>query len=193
MEKYVDDIKEYMTKLSEVINNIDFKEVERAMNAVVDTYDREGTIFIFGNGGSASTASHIVCDFNKGASIHLEKKFKFVCLNDNLATITAISNDCGYENIFSLPLEGQLKTGDMILAISGSGNSKNVIKAVEYAKSRGNKVIGLSGYNGGKLRELSDYKLHVDINDMQKAEDTHMIILHLMAQIIAKRFGHPMC
>lgn len=190
---YTTEIEEYITKLCDVLNSLDKSQIDGIMNALMDAYEREATIYIFGNGGSASTASHFVCDFNKGVSIHLEKKFRFVCLNDNIPMLMAISNDCGYEHVFSMQLEGKLRSDDLVFAISGSGNSRNVIEAVEYAKSVGCKVIGFSGYDGGKLDKLADYRFHVPINDMQKVEDTHMIANHLIAQILARRLGHPMC
>ena len=105
----------------------------------------------------------------------------------------AIANDCGYENVFSIQLEGKLNEGDVIFAISGSGNSINVIKAVKYAKEKGNAIISLTGYDGGELLKLSDYPIHVNVNDMQVTEDIHMMLCHLMSSTIAKILGHPMC
>lgn len=186
-------IDDYLDRLKKTLDSVDRGQINNVINILLETYENEKTIYIFGNGGSASTASHYVCDFNKGVSIHTPKKFRFICLNDNTATITAIANDCGYENIFSLQLENKINKNDLIFAISGSGNSKNVIKAVEYAKSNGNKIISLTGYDGGKLLELSDYPIHVNINDMQIAEDVHMILCHMISSTIAKKFGHPMC
>ena len=187
------EIEDYTSRLKSIMDSIDRVQINDVMNVLIKAYENENTIYIFGNGGSASTASHIVCDFNKGVSIELEKKFRFVCLNDNVATMMAIANDCGYENVFSMQLEGKLKKGDVIFAISGSGNSKNVVKAVEYAKGQGNEIITLTGYNGGRLLELSDHPIHVNIDNMQIAEDAHMILLHMMSSIIATKFGHPMC
>lgn len=190
---FVSKIDEYAGRLKAALDNVDRDQINKVMNVLLKAYESESTIFIFGNGGSASTASHYVCDFNKGVSIKLPKKFRFVCLNDNTATVMAIANDCGYENIFSMQLEGKLKKGDVLIAISGSGNSKNVIKAVEYAKEQGNEIISLTGYDGGILLKLSDYPIHVNINDMQIAEDIHMIMCHMISSIIAKKFGCPMC
>ena len=190
---YKPKINNYTERLKSAFDTLDRNQINDVMNILIKTYENEGNIFIFGNGGSASTASHYVCDFNKGVSIKLKKKFRFVCLNDNVATVMAIANDCGYENVFSMQLEGKLKKGDVIFAISGSGNSKNVIKAVEYAKEQGNKIISLTGYSGGRLLELSDYPIHVNVNDMQIAEDVHMMLCHMMSSIIAREFGYPMC
>ena len=186
-------IDEYTDRLKTAFDALDRDQINDVMNVLLKAYENENTIYIFGNGGSASTASHYVCDFNKGVSIKLSKKFRFVCLNDNTATVMAIANDCGYENIFSMQLEGKLKKGDVIFAISGSGNSKNVIKAVAYAKEQGNEIISLTGYDGGKLLQLSDHPIHANINDMQIAEDVHMMLCHLISSTIAKKFGYPMC
>lgn len=183
----------YLEESIKVIESLDRKQIDDVMNTLLKAYESESTIYIFGNGGSAATASHFVCDFNKGVSIELEKKFRFVCLNDNVPTVMAIANDCGYENIFKYQLEGKLKKGDIIVAISGSGNSENVVRAVEYAKSQKNEIITLTGYSGGKLLKLADHPIHVNINDMQKVEDVHMMLDHLMSKSLAEYFGHPMC
>jgi D-sedoheptulose 7-phosphate isomerase len=143
------------------------------------------TIYICGNGGSASTASHFVCDFNKGISINKDKKYNFVCLNDNVPSLMAIANDCGYEYIFIKQIENKIKPSDVFFCISGSGNSKNIILAAEYAKSVGSIVIGATGYDGGELYKLSDYHLHVPINNMQITEDIHMVFNHVMMWILS--------
>ena len=186
-------VDEYLEKLSETINKIDRKDIQKVIDALLDVRERDGIVYIFGNGGSAATASHCVCDFNKGISYNLDRKFHFVCLSDNTATMTAIANDHGYEEIFRKQLEGRITKKDMVFAISGSGNSKNVINAVEYAKGQGAKVISLTGYDGGKLLKMSDYPIHAMVDDMQIAEDVHMMMCHLLASTIAKHLGHPMC
>ena len=178
------EILNYYNKEIEIINSLDFDEIDRALLAILEAYERNATIYVFGNGGSAATASHFVCDFNKGISEHFGKKFNLVCLSDNLPTMMAIANDISYEEIFSFPLKNKLKSSDLILAISGSGQSKNVIRAVEYAKSMGTKVIGISGYSGGKLKELADYHMHVPVDDMQITEDIHMSFDHMMYRVL---------
>ena len=179
-------IKEYYEREISVINRLNLDEINESMNAILDAYNRKGTIYICGNGGSASTASHFQNDFNKGISEHTKEKFRFLCLNDNIATVMAIANDIGYEEIFRFQLIGKIKSNDIIVAISGSGNSKNVINAVEYGKNHGCKVIGMTGYSGGKLKELADISLHSPINSMQITEDIHMIFNHLMMSIFYK-------
>ena len=183
---YINQINAYYEKLKENIDKIDRGEINKAMEALKEARDNKHYIFIMGNGGSASTASHFTGDFNKGLSLNREKRFRFVCLNDNSATVLSLANDVAYEAIFVEQLKNFLSEGDVVMAISGSGNSKNVINAVEYAKERGNTVIGLTGYNGGKLMGLSDIKLHVPVDDMQIVEDLHMVFDHLMMSILYK-------
>lgn len=180
---YRSDIKEYLKIETEIIQKLDIDQINMAMNLLDDAFELEKKIYIFGNGGSAATASHYQNDFNKGISEHTSKKFNFSCLNDNTATIMAIANDIGYEDVFRFQLEGHLKKGDLVVAISGSGNSKNVIRAVKFAKERGNKIIGITGYNGGELKQLCDCSLHVPVNSMQITEDIHMIFDHLIMSV----------
>ena len=176
-------IKEYYEREIECIKRFNLDEINEAMNAILDTYNNGGTIYVCGNGGSASTASHMQNDFNKGISEYVDKKFNFYCLNDNVSTMMAVANDIGYEEVFRFPLINKLKDNDLFIGISGSGNSKNVLNAAEYAKECGVKVIGITGYSGGKLKEIADYKMHVDENDMQIAEDLHMTFDHMMMKI----------
>ena len=183
MADYKADITEYLEREIETIRELDVEEINRALNLLQTAFENENTVYIFGNGGSASTASHYQNDFNKGISEHTEKKFRFQCLNDNIATVMAIANDIGYEEIFRFQLKGRLQPGDVIVAISGSGNSANVLNAVEYAKSHGNPVIGITGFDGGKLKTLSNVSLHVPIKSMQITEDIHMIFDHLMMSV----------
>lgn len=178
-----DRILKYYEKEIAVIKALDFDAVEEAVEAIKAAYEREATIYIFGNGGSAATASHFICDFNKGISEPLDKKFNLVCLNDNTPIVMAIANDISYDDVFYFQLVNKLKSTDLVIAISGSGNSKNVIKAVEYAKQVGCKVVGMTGYSGGKLKELSDYNMHVAIDDMQITEDVHMSFDHMMYRV----------
>lgn len=191
--EYTTEIDDYLTRLKAVYDSLDRDQINDFMNALLRAYGDGKTIYIFGNGGSSATASHYVCDFNKGVSLHLDKKFRFVCLNDNMPILMAIANDCGFENVFVMQLEGKIQKGDVVLGISGSGNSNNVIKAVEYAKSRGNEVLSLTGYDGGKLLQLSDHPIHVPVNNMQLAEDVHMMVCHMVCTILGHKFGHPMC
>lgn len=173
-------IKSYFDREIETIKKLDINAINEAVNAIWSAYEREATIYIFGNGGSAATASHFVCDFNKGISENKDKKFNLICLSDNIPTMTAIANDVSYDEVFRYQLLNKLKPTDLVIGISGSGNSKNVINAVEYAKEIGTPIIGITGYNGGKLKMLADYHMDANIDDMQISEDIHMIFDHMM-------------
>lgn len=178
------DIREYIKCEIETLKKLDVDAINDALNLLLEVQRSHKRIYVFGNGGSAATASHFQNDFGKGVSEYVEDKFRFQCLNDNIPTVMAVANDIGYEEIFRFQLKGVIESGDVVMAISGSGNSKNVLNAVEYARSKGNKIIGLTGYAGGKLRELSDVSLHAPVNSMQVTEDIHMIFDHLMMSVL---------
>ena len=186
MSNYESEIAAYINKEIEVIRSLDIASINAVMLAILAAYEADGNIYIFGNGGSASTASHFQNDFNKGLSEPLEQKFNFVCLNDNVPTVMAIANDLGYENIFSFQLKNKLKENDLVVGISGSGNSPNVLNAIEYAKSEGVRTVGITGYDGGKLAKTVDVSFHVAVNDMQITEDVHMILDHLMMSVLMR-------
>jgi len=186
MVDFKKDIEEYYDREIEVIKRLDKYELNKAMNCLLSHYENEANVYVFGNGGSAATASHMVCDFNKGASGEVQKRFRFICLNDNIPSLMAIANDVDFDDVFYFQLENKLRKEDLILAISGSGNSHNVIKAVSYAKKIGCEVVGMTGYDGGKLDKMSDYHLHVPADDMQITEDLHMGFDHMIMQIFWK-------
>lgn len=186
MINFEDDIIDYITSEIDVLKHIDTSEVESAAATLYEAIHKQKTIYCFGNGGSASTASHFVNDFNKILNSKCEKKFSCICLNDNVPTIMAVANDIGYEDIFRFQLEGHINPGDIIIAISGSGNSKNIINAVEYAKKQNAIVIGLTGFNGGALGEMCDINLHAPIDNMQITEDIHLMFNHLIVSVLSK-------
>ena len=183
MKDYRTEITKYIETEIEVLRALDVNALNGVLNLLEQTLENENMVYIMGNGGSAATASHFQNDFNKGVSEYTEKKFRFLCLNDNVPTVMAIANDIGYEEIFRFQLRGRLRPGDVVIGISGSGNSKNIINAVEYAKECGNVVVGITGFGGGKLRAMADYSLHVPVNSMQITEDIHMVFDHLMMSI----------
>lgn len=183
---YTNDIRDYLALEIEILKKLDVEQINAALNLLDETRQKKGRIYICGNGGSAATASHFQNDFNKGVSEYIDVPFRFHCLNDNVATLMAIANDIGYEEVFRFQLRNNLEENDVLVAISGSGNSHNVIRAVEYAKEHGCKIIGLTGFSGGKLKELSDISLHAPVNSMQVTEEIHMIFDHLMMSIFYK-------
>ncbi len=185
-------IKEYLELEISILNKLDQKEINSAMNLLEETREKGSNVYVFGNGGSAATASHMENDFNKGVSEKLEKKYRFQCINANMATIMAIANDNGYERVFEQQLENKLTKDDVIVAISGSGNSENVVRAVKYAKKQGCKIIGMTGYSGGELKRISDISLHVPLDNMQITEDIHIIFNHMMMYILCGELsGYP--
>ena len=185
MVDFTNAMSEYIEMEIQTLKALNFTELNAAINAILDARNRGGTIYTMGNGGSAATASHMVCDFAKGATEQLGgKKFCGECLCDNTPIVMAIANDISYEDIFVFQLQGKLNPKDLVIGISGSGNSENVLRAVRYAKELGVPVIGMTGYSGGKLRELADYPMHVNIDDMQVAEDVHMIFDHMLLRVL---------
>lgn len=186
---YKNDIRTYLDDEIKVLQGLDEKEISEVMNVLENSRLSGNRVFICGNGGSAATASHFTCDFNKGISYSQTVKYNFECLNDNVPMMMAIANDISYEDIFSEPLKNKMHKEDVLLAISGSGNSKNVVKAMQYAKSIGATTIGLVGYDGGKVKELADYCIHVKINNMQIVEDVHMIMDHVMMFVLSGMKG----
>jgi len=183
---YTAAIKQYLDLEISVLQNLNHQEINTLMNAIEAARKRNAAIYIMGNGGSGSTASHFTNDFNKGISEYIDQKYRFVCLNDNMATVMAIANDIGFNAVFEFQLRGKVAKGDLVIGISGSGNSENVLNAIELAKSAGATTAGLTGYDGGKLRKLVDISVHVPIMSMQITEDVHMVFDHLMMSILYK-------
>lgn len=182
-------IRDYLELEIRILEKLDQSEINNAMNLLEKTREKGSNVYVFGNGGSAATASHMENDFNKGISEKLEKKYRFRCMNANMATIMAIANDNGYAHIFEQQLDSKLNKDDVIVAISGSGNSENVIRAVKYAKKQGCKIIGMTGYSGGELKKLSDISLHVPLDNMQITEDVHIIFNHMMMYILCSELS----
>ncbi len=183
---YTKDIAAYFERLKNTIDKISKEDLNNLMN-VLETARKEGkTIFIMGNGGSAATASHYCCDFNKGISYSQNKKYKLICLNDNVPTMMAYANDVSYEEVFVGPLRNFMKAGDYVIGISGSGNSMNVVNALQYANDNGGITIALTGFSGGKMMQMCKYNVHIPIDDMQITEDLHMVLDHCMMKILCE-------
>jgi D-sedoheptulose 7-phosphate isomerase len=171
---------DYKTELLKTIESIDLSRVDQAIEWFREARDQGRQIFTCGNGGSASTASHIACDIVKGASFQREKRFRLMALTDSLPTLTAYSNDVGYEVVFVEQLRNFARPGDVVMAISGSGNSPNVLRAVEYANSIGCRTIALTGRDGGALGRLAQLNIQAPVPHMGRIEDAHMIICHMI-------------
>lgn len=174
----------YFSELKSVIDNLDRNEIETFINVMLNARNNGKNIYIMGNGGSGATASHFCCDFNKGMSYTKDKKFKMICLNDNVSTMLAYSNDVGYDFVFVEQLKNFVKEGDIVIGISGSGNSKNVLNAIDYANKKGAITIGLTGYSGGVLKQITKYSVNANVDNMQITEDIHMMICHMIYDIL---------
>ena len=173
--------RQYKAALLEAIDRIDTGRVEQAIEWFREARDGSKHIFVCGNGGSASTASHFTCDIVKGASYNREKRFRILALTDSLATLTAYSNDVSYDSVFVEQLKNFAQKGDLVMCISGSGNSPNVVRAMEHANSIGCRTIALTGRDGGKLGPLAQLNIQVAVPHMGRIEDAHMVVCHMIA------------
>lgn len=177
--------KEYFNYLKELLDNIGVAAIDSLIAAFEDARLNENTIFIAGNGGSATTATTMANDlgFDVIKKTGTEKPFRVFALTDNSAVITAISNDVGYENIFLNQLKIHYRRGDKFLSISASGNSPNVVKAAEWVKAQGGSVISFVGFQGGRLKEISDVVVHVqaEAGEYGPVEDAHLVLNHILA------------
>jgi len=183
-------INTYFNLVQETLQGMDKDAIDELARLMLETYNNEGTIYTFGNGGSGATASHICGDYLKGVSYGLEKRFRFICLNDNIPAMMAIANDISYDDIFVEPLRNFIGKNDLVIGISGSGNSKNVVKAMEYAKTAGVKTVAMCGFNGGKIKDIAGLAVHAKVMDMEVTEDIHMIVFHAVKQALMKKLGH---
>ncbi|MEK7533841.1 MAG: SIS domain-containing protein [Patescibacteria group bacterium] len=186
-----DFINEYLFELKRCLSSLDKTKIELVIDLLVETYKKDRKAFILGNGGAATTASHMACDLGKGTLQRVydnsEKRFRVISLTDNVAIMTAFANDLSFDDIFVQQLRNLLETGDVVIALSGSGNSPNIVKAIEYAKSCGAVTIGILGFKiGGKLGKMVDYSIVVDSNHYGPIEDIQLVLNHMIAAWIAK-------
>jgi len=177
----------YSNYISELVKKIDPKSIETFINAIINTRENSGIIYFIGNGGSAATANHFVNDLGIGTRSE-KKPFKAISLSANVSVLTAIGNDNGYDDIFYCQLKNRLNKNDLVVAISASGNSPNLIKAIDYANNCGTTTVGLTGFSGGKLKEISKIKIHVETEygEYGPIEDIHMIINHMVGNYFAQ-------
>ncbi len=177
----------YRGTLEKTIASVDLAKVKQAVEWFVEARRDDRQIFSCGNGGSALTASHMVTDVLKGASFERDKRFRVVPLTDSVGVITAYANDVGYEFVFAEQLKNHARKGDLVVALSGSGNSPSVLRAVEYANSIGCRTIGLTGRDGGKLGRLAQLEIRVADTHMGRIEDAHLIVCHMIAYYFMDR------
>lgn len=176
-----DVIDAYLAETERVARSISRDEVRAVVAALLTAWRQRQRIFLIGNGGSAATASHMMNDLNKFTQADGQPRFRAIALTDNVPLMTAIANDLSYDDVFVEPLRNLLQPGDSVIAISASGNSPNVVKAVEYAKANGARVIGLCGHPGGRLAALADLKITIPSDEVVHQEDGHLILNHVIA------------
>ncbi len=184
---------QYLAELKEVLANLPLEQARRAADLLFKAYQTDHGVFCFGNGGSAALASHMAADLGKSthvpgsAPLKKVKRLRIISLTDNLPLITAWANDSSYENIFAGQLENLLRPGDVALAISGSGNSANVLRALEFARGKGSVTVGLAGCGGGRMKALLDCPVIVPSDNMQQIEDAHLVLAHLIFLDFSRR------
>lgn len=180
-------IRDYVGRLNRILTTLDVPSVERAAQAIITAFEQNRTVFVCGNGGSASTASHMAADLGKNTVVPGKTRLRVLSLNDNMAWFSALANDLGYENVFVEQIANLLQPGDVLVTISASGNSPNVVKAAEFARSHGGKVVALVGFKGGKLKEIADVTVHLDSADYGPVEDGHLILNHMFVELLRER------
>ena len=183
----MDIIDTYLIELEYVIHTLSRDEVRAVADALLDAWRARKQILILGNGGSAATASHMMNDLNKFTRVEGQPRFRALALTDNVPWMTAVGNDQSYAEIFVEQLQNLMLPGDTVIAISASGNSPNVVRAVEYAKANGATVIGLCGKPGGKLAQLADVKVIIPADRIGQQEDGHMILDHVLSLALLER------
>ncbi|MBX7257823.1 MAG: SIS domain-containing protein [Candidatus Hydrogenedentes bacterium] len=180
----------YLKGLNEALAAFDRSAFDAIIAAIKDAHDRDAVIYTCGNGGSAATASHMINDIVKApADASGCRPLRAIGLSDCVPLMTALANDIEYAQMFSKQLEALGRPGDLLIAISGSGNSPNVLEAAKVARAKGMKVIGMTGYSGGKLKDLSDIHVNAPSNCMAQVEDVHMIIEHAFVEALKEVFG----
>jgi D-sedoheptulose 7-phosphate isomerase len=179
--------REYLADLRAVLDRLDTAVVDRITEAIWEGYEQGCTLFVFGNGGSAALASHFVCDIGKGTLAPGRKRLRAISLTDNVPLMTAWANDSGYGEIFAEQLLDLVRKGDLVLAISGSGNSENVVRGLQVAREAGAKTIALTGCSGGRVKALADICLVVPSDNMQHIEDAHLFSAHAIFNAIRQR------
>ena len=177
----------YAEELQGSIAQLPKESIEAAIDELYDAYRRHSKVFIFGNGGSAATAAHFACDLAKGTISPGKQRVKVICLADNVSLLTAWANDTNYGNVFAEQLDGLVDKQDAVIAISGSGNSPNVLLGVDAAKRAGATVIALSGFDGGKLAEKADINIIIPCQCIEQAEDLHLVVEHIICITLRER------
>ena len=174
----------YLSDVQGTLSKLPMDEIESVVNLLREARAQKKRVFLFGNGGSAATASHLACDLGKGTNRHGRPRLRTVALTDNVPLISAWANDTSYEDIFAQQLQEQVEPGDIAIGISGSGKSPNVLNGVKVARSAGAITIGLTGFDGGDLKSLVDYCIIVPDSSIDQVEDVHLMLGHVIASCL---------
>ncbi len=185
-------IETYMTELQQVVAKLPTDLIEQVITVLLDCARRSNKVFIFGNGGSASTASHFACDLAKNTQVPDAPRFRVVALTDNMALMTAWANDTTYDNVFAAQLDLLVEPGDIVIGISCSGNSANVLKAIGIARQRGATTVGFTGDQGGRLKEMVDLCVQVPSPRIEQQEDAHLILEHCICAAIRDELANTL-
>jgi D-sedoheptulose 7-phosphate isomerase len=180
-------VSNYVAELKRAIDLIPLDKLELIIKTLIDAYETGHQIFIMGNGGSGATASHFVSDLNKGVHGGQAKRMRCICLNDNMPSILAYANDLSYDDIFVGQLENFLEKNDVVIVLSSSGNSPNILKALRYANQKSAHTIAFTGFKGGKAADYAKISIIIPADDVQKIEDIHLILTHMILQIFQKK------
>ncbi|HLE15327.1 MAG TPA: SIS domain-containing protein [Anaerolineales bacterium] len=180
-------IQNYLVDLKRTLDGLPQERIQQVIEILHEARLNKQQVFVMGNGGSASTASHFVCDLAKNTRARSVPNFKVIGLTDNMAIFSALANDDGYENVFADQLASYVQAGDVVIGISTSGNSPNVLRAIQLANTIPAKTIGFTGYNSGKLGSLVDVDLHVPSDCIEHVEDIHLVLEHLICKALRER------
>ncbi len=189
-------IQEYLTDVKEIAGNISVDDINRAVELLFDAWEKGNQVFICGNGGSASTATHFACDLAKTTIVPGRERFRTECLNDNIPLMLALINDDGFDNLFSEQLKAKFHKGDVVIAISvhgGAGRDKaqlwsqNLLKAIKFAQENGGKAIGLSGFDGGPMKDIADTCIVVPADSTPQVESFHLAVEHLICSYLKQK------
>ncbi|GAC1449749.1 MAG: SIS domain-containing protein [Isosphaeraceae bacterium] len=184
-------VKDYLDRVCRVVAGLDLSQIETLADLIEGQYQTGRFVFIAGNGGSGANASHLCEDLAKCTlrDPESQKRLRVLSLTDNSAWIMAVANDIHYEGIFVEQLKNLASPGDLLLAISGSGNSPNILKAVDWANSHGLSTVGITGFGGGALRNLAHHNVHVEVDDMGITESAHQVLFHWVIDDLYRRFS----
>ncbi|HEY79428.1 MAG TPA: SIS domain-containing protein [Dehalococcoidia bacterium] len=191
-------VQHYFAEMHKVIDDISIADIDRAVELLFAAWKREGQVFTCGNGGSASTATHFACDLAKTTIVDDRKRFRAYCLNDNIPLVSALINDDGFDNLFYEQLKNSFREGDVLICISvhgGAGSDKaglwsqNLLKAMKYASDNGGKTIGLSGFDGGPMKDIADACIVVPIDSTPQVESFHLVLEHLICARLRQKIA----